>query len=86
MSNDELVKNKKKIIIIGAGSAGREVARRMIYKHYKKYDIICFIDDDKSKFKAKIHGIPVLGNVNDIIKFNNFDEIFICCPEGQSLR
>ena len=54
----------------------------MIYKHYKKYDIICFIDDDKSKFKAKIHGIPVLGNVNDIIKFNNFDEIFICCPSA----
>ncbi|MGC5324924.1 polysaccharide biosynthesis protein [Brevibacillus sp. SYSU BS000544] len=53
-------------IIVGAGKAGALVAREL--KHTMDADIypIAFIDDDPSKLKLEIAGLPVVGTRKDI--------------------
>ena len=40
----------KNIIIIGAGDAGKMLAKEILYsKKNKDYNILCFLDDDENK-------------------------------------
>ena len=54
VSNKSLNNNSKRIVIVGAGSAGQEVARKILNKHMKKYNIIGFVDDDTKKYKLQV--------------------------------
>ena len=58
---------KEKCIIVGAGTYGQ------VYAEYLKddYEIIGFIDDDKSIFDTKINGLHVLGDFDFLL--NNID-------------
>lgn len=52
---------KKRLLIIGAGEAGRLFADRL--KHQHQYNIIGFVDDDYKKIGLEIGAIPVLSEV-----------------------
>lgn len=52
---------KKRLLIIGAGEAGRLFADRL--KHHHQYNIIGFVDDDYKKIGLEIGSIPVLSEV-----------------------
>ena len=57
----------KNIIIIGAGDAGKMLAKEILYsKKNKDYNILCFLDDDENK--KEICSIKVKGKINDIEK------------------
>lgn len=56
----------KKIVIIGAGGFGREVA--WLIERIKKYEIIGFIDD-KISVGEKVGSYYVIGNTNDLLTF-----------------
>ena len=60
--------NKKRTLIIGAGSAGTMIARQLL--KIKEVDIIPvgFIDDDPRKQNLDILGIPVVGQVQVRLK------------------
>lgn len=87
-----LTKNKsnnlKRIILVGAGFAGQEVARQLLNKHSNKYRIVGFVDDNIDKYKLQIHGVIVVGKTSDLSKslVNKFDEIFICCPSATEIE
>ena len=68
---------EKKIIIVGAGGFGREVAWTIqdCNKISKTYSIEGFLDDNESLTGKKIDGIPILGNLN-WFKKNNSPDIF----------
>ena len=77
----------KNIIIIGAGDAGKMLAKEILYsKKNKDYNILCFLDDDENK--KEICSIKVKGKINDIEKIAkeykskniNIDEIIIAIP------
>lgn len=56
----------KKVLVVGAGDAGETLVREL-----KRHpDLGClpvgFVDEDPSRRKARIHGIPVLGSVKEI--------------------
>jgi len=55
-----------KIVIVGAGGCGRDFLWTLLdcNKILKKYNIIGFIDDDKSLIGKKVDGIPVLGGLD----------------------
>lgn len=84
VSNEIVYSNIKRIVLVGAGFAGQEVARQVLNKHSKKYNIIGFVDDNPRKYKLQVHGISVIGKTNDLSKSlaNKYDEIFICCPSA----
>jgi len=77
--------NKKNILIIGAGVAGKELSVE-IQKHFNKlYQIVGFLDDDTKLTNKKINGINVLGAINtlhDSIHKFNIVEVFIAIPSA----
>ena len=77
----------KRLIIIGAGDSGEKISREIHDNPHLGYDIIGFIDDDPLKSNRKIHGIPVLGN-RDEIRFCaeqlNAQELLIAMPSISS--
>ncbi|MDN3019265.1 nucleoside-diphosphate sugar epimerase/dehydratase [Paenibacillus sp. BSR1-1] len=60
-------RNKKRTLIVGAGSAGTMIARQLLKNHGQDLRPVGFIDDDPFKQKLDIFGIPVVGGVNSIV-------------------
>ncbi len=69
----------KNLLIIGAGSATRDIIKSIKTKMKNEYNIVGIIDDNKDKLGRCIAGIDVVGDRNDIIKIckrEKVDEIF----------
>lgn len=54
-------------LIVGAGNMG-ETIFRMVDRRYlgKDYNVVGFLDDNPLKDKSLIHGVPVLGHLDDV--------------------
>ncbi len=63
-------KEKIRILIVGAGSAGVSLCRSIIRDDFN-FELIGFIDDDKVKLGKDIQGFKVFGLVKDIPKVVN---------------
>lgn len=77
----------KKILIIGAGDCGEKICKEIINNHRLHQKVVGFIDDDPEKFGKKIHGISVLGTVEQIEKIflkSKSDEVLIAIPSTSS--
>ncbi|HHT25385.1 MAG TPA: hypothetical protein GXZ76_07755 [Clostridiaceae bacterium] len=75
----------KKIVLIGAGGFGREVAHMIesINKREKKYELLGFLDDGKQfNHKTFINGYPWLGDRNWIL--NHKDDVVCTCTVGEA--
>ncbi|WP_442594253.1 polysaccharide biosynthesis protein [Neobacillus sp. D3-1R] len=75
--------NKKRTLIIGAGSAGTMVARQLLKNNEADLVPVGFIDDDYRKHKLEILGIPVISGVREIEKVVhelNVENIVIAIP------
>ncbi|MBA7477676.1 UDP-N-acetyl-alpha-D-glucosamine C6 dehydratase [subsurface metagenome] len=75
----------KRFLIVGAGNAGEALLREIHRMPVAQYDVIGFIDDDPSRQGIDIHGIPILGTVEQlpkICKDRNIEEIAIAMPEA----
>ena len=77
-------KNKKKrVLVIGAGSAGMMIVRQLRQSVDSDLNPIGFIDDDIKKQNLEIMGVPVLGPTQDIgthVKELEIDTIVIAIP------
>ena len=68
----------KRLLIIGAGDTGEKVIREMLENPSLKFLPVGFLDDDRTKHGRTIHGIRVLGAVEQLTDFQNiYDEILI---------
>jgi undecaprenyl-phosphate galactose phosphotransferase len=56
---------KKKVLIIGAGNAGRLVLEGLQREKHMGYDIVGLLDDDMRKIGTDINGAKVLGRVDE---------------------
>lgn len=75
--------NNKKVIIIGAGSAGAIVVKQMLDDYGNDSVPVCILDDDIHKHGQKIAGIRVLGNIDNASLYAKelcADEILIAIP------
>ncbi|MGE7760175.1 polysaccharide biosynthesis protein [Peribacillus sp. NPDC097895] len=75
--------NKKRTLIIGAGSAGTMVARQLLKNNDVDLLPVAFIDDNARKHNLDILGIPVVGGVGKIsrkVEALNIDHIIIAIP------
>lgn len=78
--------NKENIVIIGAGVAGRELAKEIKSHFNKRYQVVGFLDDNKKLVSKKVNNIEVLGKINSLSKFiKKFKiiEVFISIPSAQ---
>lgn len=79
----------KRLLLIGAGNTGEHVLREMMDNPAIRVLPVGFIDDDPTKKGKSIHGVPVLGNVDQIDMIRvDFDEILISAPSatGRQMR
>jgi len=75
----------KRVLVVGAGSAGEIVARELTGSR-RLYQPVGFIDDNVSKKNLTIHGIKVLGTRKDIAEIVNrhrIEEIIIAIPSAR---
>ncbi|WP_457571543.1 polysaccharide biosynthesis protein [Desulfovulcanus sp.] len=84
-------KHGKPVIIIGAGDAGEKVAREILENGHKPYFLVGFVDDDERKIGRLVHGVPVLGKVEDLpqlIQKHGVEEVLIAIPSasGRQMR
>lgn len=55
--------DRRRVLIYGAGDGGVLLLREMRNNPGLRSRVIGFLDDDPSRLKVKIHGVPILGNV-----------------------
>jgi FlaA1/EpsC-like NDP-sugar epimerase len=75
----------KRFLIVGAGDAGEALVRDIQRMAVVEYDVVCFIDDNPAKLGTQIHGVPVLGTVEQlpgICKEQEIEEIAIAIPSA----
>ena len=77
----------EKVMIIGAGEAGRALATEIENSDYIKSRVVCVIDDNPHKLHKRLCGVPIVGNRSDIIeaaKQYNVDRIIFAIPTASS--
>ena len=57
---------KIRLLLIGAGAAAEKVIREIHDNTNVPYEVVALVDDDKSKHGLKIHGIPIVGGLNNL--------------------
>ena len=75
----------KRFLIVGSGNAGEALLREIHRMPVTQYDVVGFVDDNPMKQGINIHGIPVLGTVDQLPKIcavNDIEEIAIAMPSA----
>ena len=75
--------DQRRVMIVGAGSAGTMIINEMMARRELKYNPIVLIDDDKSKLGKRISGVKIEGNRYDIpyiVGEQEIDLIIIAIP------
>ncbi|MCD8003001.1 MAG: polysaccharide biosynthesis protein [Clostridia bacterium] len=73
----------KRVMIIGAGAAGRTVVRELQQSDKTNLTPCCIIDDNPNKWSRYVEGVPVVGGKDDIPVFTerlHIEEIYFCIP------
>ncbi len=84
-------KGSRRVLIVGAGEAGALVVRETQKNANLHLHPVCFLDDNPDKHKLQIHGVPVVGTLNDLartVMTRRINEVIIAIPSapGQVIR
>jgi FlaA1/EpsC-like NDP-sugar epimerase len=74
----------KKVMLIGAGMAAQMVIREL-KRSRSSFEVVGCVDDDQSKFGIKVHGVPVIGSVDQLpalLAARLVDEVLIAVPSA----
>ncbi|MDZ7760821.1 MAG: polysaccharide biosynthesis protein [Desulfovermiculus sp.] len=70
-------------LILGAGNTGEQILREMLHNPDLGYEPVGFLDDNLHKKGRNIHGLPVLGPIQDVrrvVDNHQVDEVLIALP------
>lgn len=81
----------RRVLVVGAGSAGALVARELQKNRQTNLILVGFLDDDPAKRGHQIYGVPVIGALADlpaVLDANQVDEVIVAIPSapGRVLR
>ena len=79
----EQIRAGRRLLIVGAGSAGEILLRALKSQQNHSYVPVGFVDDDRSMFRKQLHGVRVLGTIKDIpwiVKEKTIEEIVVAIP------
>ena len=77
----------QRVIVLGAGEAGRRIVRSMVRDQGSGYFPVALLDDDKLKRRLKIEGVPVRGTREDIeqvAESYNATGLVVALPQADS--
>lgn len=78
---------KERTLIVGAGDAGEQILRSILTLKSNFFYPIGFIDENEAKQGATIHGLRVLGKIDDlpkIVQESRVESIIIALPSASS--
>ena len=77
----------KRVMIIGAGSAGQTILREIMRAEEIEDRVCCIIDDNPNKWNREIDGIPVVGGRDSILyavgKYG-IEKIYVAIPSSSA--
>ncbi|MCL4866191.1 MAG: hypothetical protein KJZ47_09880 [Gemmatimonadales bacterium] len=81
----------RRILVAGAGAAGEALVRELRANPQLGLRPVAFIDDDRTKHRKEMCGLPVLGGTSDLDALqreHGFDELIIAMPSapGSAIR
>ena len=81
--------SKKRVAIIGAGDTGSQLITELLGKSNSGMEPIALFDDDTSKWKTQLHGVPVMGCpslVPDLEQQLQLETVILAIPSASSKR
>jgi FlaA1/EpsC-like NDP-sugar epimerase len=66
LQNGTAGKARRKLLIVGAGDAAEKLTREINDNGALPYQIMGFLDDSLAKIGRRLHGIPVLGSIDEL--------------------
>ncbi|MCL2226116.1 MAG: polysaccharide biosynthesis protein [Oscillospiraceae bacterium] len=79
----------KKIMVVGAGETGNAVLLDLYREPKRRFEVICFVDDDVNKIGRRVQRIKVEGTTEDIPKLvdrHGIDVIIFAIPSASSVN
>lgn len=76
---------KKRTMLIGGGEAGSMVLREFQFSAHSENNVVCIIDDDKSKRGSYMRGVKIVGGRDDILPMAEkygVEEIVLAIPSA----
>ncbi len=80
-----------RVIILGAGNTGEAILREFQNRRGAPYAVVGFLDDDERKAGKYLHGVPVLGrieNLDTVVSRLEVTEVLLAMPsaDARSIR
>jgi FlaA1/EpsC-like NDP-sugar epimerase len=78
--NYKFPKPSTRVLIIGAGQSGSELAVQLKHRSDKRYRLVGFVDDDAEKHGMYIEGSQILGGrqaIGRLVEFHNIDLVAV---------
>lgn len=79
--------SEKRVVIFGAGEAGRRLLRSMARDPGSGYHAVALLDDDKRKQRLRVEGVQVRGTRDDIARVahaNGATALVVALPQADS--
>ena len=79
----------KRVAIIGAGSSGARLQGEIRARPGLNMRVVCYLDDDPRKTGTLLHGVPVLGKPEEIVRIKrdlNIAKVIIALPNARAAR
>ena len=80
---NEMSRDRKKVLVVGAGDAGELVVREMLKTRKITNQPVGLVDDDPRKKNMQIHGVRVIGTTKQIpqlVEEHGAEEVIIAIP------
>lgn len=78
-----------RVLIVGAGQAGADLAARFLLNRMSGYRVEAFVDDDPTKWRRRLHGKCIVGptsSIPDVVQQLAVDLIAIALPSASAQR
>ena len=75
----------RRVLIIGAGDAGEKLLREVLENPQLHYEVVGFLDDDPKKQGRSMHGVQVVGpidNLPQVVEDRNITEVLVAIPSA----
>jgi len=75
--------NLQRILVVGAGELGMEITYKILAHRALGFEVVGFLDDDRSKAGRSYYDVPVLGTlkeVEEVIVGQRVDQIYVALP------
>ena len=81
-----MTKTGERVMVIGAGEAGRGLVNEFISSEYVKGQVVCIIDDNIHKLRKKLLGVPIVGcryDIPDMVEKYEVEKIIFAIPTAE---